>query len=64
MTITPSQISQYTQNLSRTPEMLQIESDKSNEFEEFIRAFRLIGRTVFLTRGKHVEMRFETFYGG
>ncbi|CAG8570791.1 8380_t:CDS:2 [Diversispora eburnea] len=34
-----------------------------NEYEELLRAYRLIGRTVFPTKGKRVEMRFETFYG-
>ncbi|RHZ82730.1 hypothetical protein Glove_104g58 [Diversispora epigaea] len=34
-----------------------------NEYEELLRAYRLIGRTIFPTKGKRVEMRFETFYG-
>ncbi|CAG8692311.1 10461_t:CDS:2, partial [Acaulospora morrowiae] len=41
-------------------QMVQISNQR--EYEEFLKAYRLIGRTIFPTKSKRVEMKFETFY--
>ncbi|CAG8634910.1 6186_t:CDS:2 [Cetraspora pellucida] len=43
-------------------EMLRV--SKRRECEEFLRAYRLTGKTIFTLKENRVGLRFETFYGG
>ncbi|CAG8665254.1 18592_t:CDS:2, partial [Racocetra persica] len=39
-------------------------ASKRREYEEFLRAYRLTGKTIFSLKENRVGLRFETFYGG